>query len=196
MEIEVRRFETSADGRATIGRWYTNDMYRSYTLEDKIREIIGQPVEKWKIAGETAIPVGRYPAVVDQSARFSLRTSQRFGRPIQVWTIRLVNVPGYTGIRVHGGSRALDTEGCVLPGLTHPARVNFIGGSRAALDIIQPEVEMVVGLRRVPGPPECWSAGLPPKTVWHYEQVETVEDVWITIMNGFPVAMDPALTAE
>jgi len=190
MNIAVKRYEESQDGNASIGRWYTNEAYRSYTLEDRVREILGQPVEKWKVYGETAIPSGRFKAIIDKSERFSLKTSQKFRRLIQVWTIHLLNVPGYDGIRVHGGSRSKDLLGCIAPGLVHPSKVDFVGGSRAALDIIQPEVEAVLGLVRVPGPPECWSAGLPPTTVWHYEQQTASEEVWITVSNDFP---DPTL---
>ena len=196
MEISVKRFEASTDGRATVGCWYTNGVYRCYTLEDRIREIVGQPAESWKIPGETAIPMGRYRVVVDQSPAFSLRASKKMGRPIQVWTGHLLNVPRYSGIRVHGGNSDKDTEGCILLGLKHPAEQDYIGGSRAAVDIVQPEIEEALGIRRVPGPPECWSAGTIPTTLWHYEQVGEAEDVWITITNGFPVAVDPALTAE
>lgn len=185
MLLHVSRFEESADGKAAIGRWYTDGNFRAFTLEDRVREILDQPVEKWKVYGETAIPAGKFVVVIDKSERFSLRASKKASRPIQIWTIRLLDVPGFSGIRVHGGNRSLDTEGCILAGLTHPARENFIGGSRAALDIIQPEVEAALGLVRMPGPPECWSAGTVPKTVWHYEQHRQIEDVRLEITTDF-----------
>jgi len=185
MLLRVSRFEESADGAAAIGRWSMDGNFRAFTLEDRVREILGQPVERWKVAGETAIPAGKFVVVVDKSERFSLRASQRFGRAIQVWTIRLLDVPGFTGVRVHGGNRSVDTEGCILAGLSHPARENFIGGSRAALDMIQPEVEAALGLVRIAGPPECWSAGTIPKAVWHYSQATHIENVYLEIATDF-----------
>lgn len=185
MRLLVSRYEESADGAAAIGRWYTDGNFRAFTLEDRVREMLGFPVERWKVSGETAIPAGIFVVTIDKSERFSLRASQKAGRAIQVWTIRLIDVPGFSGIRVHGGNKSTDTEGCILPGLTHPDGQNFIGGSRAALDIIQPEVELALGLVRVPGPPECWSAGTVPKTVWHYEQTSQITDVRLEVRTDF-----------
>jgi hypothetical protein len=185
MLLRVSRFEESADGAAAIGRWWTDRSYRAFTLEDRVREMLGFPVERWKIPGETAIPVGKYPVTVDKSERFSLRASEKFGRPIQVWTIHVLDVPGYSGIRVHGANRSKELEGCIAPGLSHPEKADYVGGSRAALDMIQPEVEAALGLVRVPGPPECWSAGTVPKTVWHYEQSTRIEDVYLEITTDF-----------
>ncbi len=185
MLLRVSRFEESADGQATIGRWTMDGNFRAFTLEDRVREMLGQPVEKWKIHGETAIPVGKYVVAIDRSQRFSLRASQKMRRPIQLWTIHLLDVPGFSGIRVHGGNRSADTEGCILPGLVHPAKADYVGGSRAALDIIQPEVEAALGLVRILGPPECWSAGTIPTTVWHYEQATQLEDVRLEISTDF-----------
>ena len=65
-------------------------------LEDVVRPV--------KIPGETAIPAGRY------AVRLSL--SQRFQKVLP----EVLAVPGFTGIRVHGGNGALDTQGCVLVG--------------------------------------------------------------------------------
>lgn len=75
-----------------------------FFLEDRVREIPGLDVAEWKIKGETAIPRGRYQLVLDYSQRF------------QKITPHLLDVPGFTGIRVHGGNRASDTEGCIIIG--------------------------------------------------------------------------------
>lgn len=75
-----------------------------FTLEDTVREVPGAPVETWKIARATAIPVGMYDLVIDLSIRF--------GRLMP----HLLEVPGFTGIRFHAGHTVTDTEGCPLLG--------------------------------------------------------------------------------
>lgn len=79
-----------------IGQLYVDDEFFCFTLEDAIRET--------KIKGQTAIPEGRYLV--------SLETSPRFGEN----TITIHNVPGFVGIRIHGGNTHMDTEGCPLLG--------------------------------------------------------------------------------
>jgi hypothetical protein len=57
-----------------------------------------------KIPGETAIPRGRYLVSLNFSTRF---------RKIMPY---LHDVPGFSGVRVHGGNGPLNTEGCPLLG--------------------------------------------------------------------------------
>ncbi len=75
-----------------------------FTCEDPIREIPGQPVAKWKIFGETAIPAGTYQVIIDHSEHFEKRMPH------------VLDVPGFEGIRIHIGNRPKDTEGCLLLG--------------------------------------------------------------------------------
>lgn len=74
------------------------------TLEDEIREVADMPVETWKIPGQTAIPVGTFGVIVDFSSRFNRLMPH------------IVGVDGFTGIRLHSGNTAADTEGCILVG--------------------------------------------------------------------------------
>lgn len=69
---------------STIGDLYIDGQYFSHTLEDTIREV--------KVAGVTAIPYGRYEVIIN--------FSNRFQRPMPL----LLNVPGFLGVRIHGGS--------------------------------------------------------------------------------------------
>ena len=96
--------EPSLDG-TTMGSLYLNGHWQCWTLEDQIRET-GQPVNEWKIPGETAIPAGRY------GLRLSM--SNRFKRVLP----ELIDVPGFTGVRIHAGNAIEDTEGCLLVGRT------------------------------------------------------------------------------
>jgi hypothetical protein len=102
MLLEVRR-EPSARG-CTLGSLYVDGEFECFTLEDVIREVPEQAVEKWKVDGDTAIPSGIYEVVVNMSTRFS--------RLLPL----LVNVPGFQGVRIHSGNVAADTEGCILVG--------------------------------------------------------------------------------
>jgi hypothetical protein len=80
----------------THGSLYIDGAWCCWTLEDVMREV--------KIPGETAIPAGTY------TLRLSL--SQRFQRLLP----ELLEVPNFTGIRIHAGNGAGDTSGCLLVG--------------------------------------------------------------------------------
>ena len=98
----------------TIAELLVDDQYECFTLEDVPREV--------KIPGETAIPTGRYKVVITHS--------QRFDRDLPL----LLDVPGFTGIRIHAGNTDADTRGCILVGKR--TLENAIGESRAALEAL------------------------------------------------------------
>jgi hypothetical protein len=103
--------EPSLQG-ATLGCLFVDGHWQAFTLEDELREVPGQPVDAWKVPGETAIPAGVYRVVITYS--------QRFQRPLPL----LVDVPGFSGIRLHPGNTIADTSGCVLVGRDrHAGRV-------------------------------------------------------------------------
>ena len=131
MELTLNRHWFSA--LSTIGELSIDGAFECFVLEDKMRELAGVPVEKWKVKGRTAIPTGRYQVVISHSFRFD--------RDLP----RLLNVPGFEGILIHPGNTASDTEGCLLPGRARLAdkviesRVAFagvFGKLRAAQDPI------------------------------------------------------------
>ena len=94
MHLRVIREPSTA--AATLGILLIDGVFACWTLEDVVRPV--------KIPGEAAIPAGRY------DVRLSL--SQRFQKVLP----ELLAVPGYSGIRVHAGNGAGDTQGCVLVG--------------------------------------------------------------------------------
>ena len=57
-----------------------------------------------KIKGRSAIPEGRYAVVISWSPK------------MQQWLPILLGVPNFSGIRIHAGNTAADTEGCILVG--------------------------------------------------------------------------------
>jgi len=93
----------------TIGRMEINGRYFCDTLEDTdrgLRESMTEDeIAALKVKGATAIPTGTYR--IDMQTR-----SQRFGRVLP----RLVSVKGYSGVLIHSGNTADDTEGCILVG--------------------------------------------------------------------------------
>lgn len=86
-----------------------------FTLEDEIREQAGKPVAMWKIAGQTAIPSGHYEILFSWSPRFS--------RPLPL----LVNVEGFSGVRIHPLNTAGETDGCIGVGkAVNPDRTGIL----------------------------------------------------------------------
>lgn len=114
--FQLRRIQLETD--FTIGRLYIATFPICWILEDAVREIAGQPVADWKIKHQTAIPYGKYKIVRTFSNRFQHHTPE------------LLDVPGFTGIRIHPGNTAADTSGCLLPGRQRLAR--SVGESKLA----------------------------------------------------------------
>lgn len=134
MRIRVVR-EPSIDG-ATLSVWFVDGHFACFGLEDAIREpetrevISSAWVRSWKVAGATAIPAATYDVVITPS--------QRFGRPLPL----LVNVPGFSGIRIHPGNTIADTEGCLLPGRLRAAQ--RVGESRVACEKLLQKIEAAI----------------------------------------------------
>lgn len=118
----------------TLGSLYVNGVWFSWCLEDAIREVPGQPVSAWKVPGQTAIPAGRYRVVINRSQRFNRMLPQ------------LLDVPGFSGVRIHPGNTIEDTEGCLLLGYDRFA--GAVGRSRAACEALLAKL--------MDEPSECW----------------------------------------
>lgn len=115
MNLTLNRVMFSSS--ATLGKLYRGSDFLCYTLEDTDRKL---ECDGEKVYGQTAIPRGTYQVVVDWSNRFNKELP------------RLVDVPGFEGIRIHTGNKPEDTEGCVLVG-TNIINENLIGNSRTAM---------------------------------------------------------------
>ena len=103
MNVRVLREPTQAE--TTLGTVLVNGRFFHFSLEDAIREVVGQPVDTWKVPGKTAITAGVYP--------LRMTWSVRFGKIMP----EVMAVPGFFGIRVHPGNTPNDTEGCILMGV-------------------------------------------------------------------------------
>ena len=91
-----------------IGKLYIDGVYFCDVLEDTDRGLDDKMTEaeilKKKIKGQTAIPTGIYPVYITWSPKYK--------KPMPL----IENVKGYSGIRIHSGNTAKDTEGCLLVG--------------------------------------------------------------------------------
>ena len=110
MEITLTRIDKQAG--YTMGCMEADGEYICDTLEPAWRDV-GPGRPGVKIPGRTAIPEGRYPAVITWSPRF------------RAWLPLLLHVPMFEGIRIHAGNTPDDTAGCILPGVSRsPGRVS------------------------------------------------------------------------
>lgn len=105
MDLLIDRGRVVRD-EATIGFFCVNNRFECYSLEDVVRQDPNPetPHNEGKVWGRTAIPAGRY--------RITLASSPKFGPN----TLTVNDVPGYTGVRIHGGNSAEHTAGCPLLG--------------------------------------------------------------------------------
>lgn len=95
----------------TIGKFSVDSKCLCDSIEDPIRDLNDYNHDgdyddegEGKIYGKTAIPCGRY--------RVLFTYSMKLKRSLPI----LQNVPGYSGIRIHGGKNADWSEGCPCVG--------------------------------------------------------------------------------
>ena len=101
----------------TIGIMYINGVRFSETLEDKDRGLTDSmpetEVKKKKVYGKTAIPSGTYEVKMTYSPKFAARN---WGKKYSGKTPQIMNVKGFSGIRIHPGNTPEDSLGCIFPG--------------------------------------------------------------------------------
>lgn len=114
MELKLNRIFLSSS--ATIGELWANNTHLCDTLEDRVRP------EGEKIYGKTAIPEGTYEMVLSYSPRFKKILPE------------ILNVPNFTGIRIHCGNSSADSSGCVLVGTWDGEKEDWLGNSRIAFN--------------------------------------------------------------
>lgn len=104
----------------TIGNLYVDGEWFCNTLEDKDRGLSQtmslEEIKETKVYGETAIPTGRFAIRMDiVSPKYNgvKWYKDNFGGRMP----RLENVKGFSGILIHSGNTALDSNGCILVGM-------------------------------------------------------------------------------
>ena len=104
----------------SIGKLSINGKLFCETCEDKDRHLdqkmLLSKIKEVKIAAITAIPTGTYNVRMDIiSPKYSLKpwfVKNCHGARMP----RLENVPGWSGVLIHPGNTAKDSEGCILVG--------------------------------------------------------------------------------
>ena len=106
MKIELVRI--AFKDTYTIGKLYVDDTYFCDVLEDVDRGLDSSMTEseilKKKAKGQTAIPTGHYV--------INITYSPKYKRMMPL----LLDVKGFSGIRIHSGNTSKDTEGCLIVG--------------------------------------------------------------------------------
>jgi hypothetical protein len=97
MKLNIYRYKYNTESdRNIIGDLFIDGVFFCHTLEDEKR------AEGVKVYGETAIDAGIYEVKITYSPAFKRKM------PL------LINVPRFTGVRLHGGNDSGDTLGCPL----------------------------------------------------------------------------------
>ena len=127
-----------------IGRLYIDGAYFCDTLEDRDMgfsdEMSEKEIKEKKVYGETAIPIGIYKCILNYSPKFK-----------KVLPL-LLNVKGYSGIRIHSGNTNKDTLGCLLVGKNK--EVGKVLDSRVTFDALfkrmkqREDSEIIVEIKR------------------------------------------------
>lgn len=110
--LQVIRERFTRDSTAGVLLDRTTGEHIGYTLEDEVRP------PSIKVKNETAIPDGTYEVVLSMSNRFKREMPE------------IRNVPGFQGIRIHGGNTHQNTSGCLL-----------VAENRIRVDVIQGSLE-------------------------------------------------------
>ena len=112
--ITLRRTEYQLE--RTFGNFLLNNNPVCLSLEDTVR---ADAAGRGKVPGRTAIPAGRYKVNLTHSARL-----------IKMY-FEIMEVPNFTGVRIHGGNTEKDTDACPLTGTKRID--NSVIGSQTAL---------------------------------------------------------------
>ena len=106
MKLQLKRLYSKPD--YTIGKLYIDGVYFCDTIEDTDRGLYQtMPITEIKAKKKqdiTAIPYGEYKVVLSMSPRFRKVLPE------------ILNVPGFTGVRIHSGNTQYDSSGCLILG--------------------------------------------------------------------------------
>lgn len=117
---------------STVSDFVVKDI-SCYVCEDDYDEV--------KEYGHTRIPAGRYEIKLKMWGGHHDKYQIRFGE-FHVGMLQLMNVPNYKDILIHCGNTAMDTAGCLLPGVRPLGK--GVSGSEIAYRKIYPVISMAL----------------------------------------------------
>ena len=92
----------------TVGKVIIDGERFCESMEDKdrglTRDMSEKEIKRVKVYGETAIPIGVYTVKMTYSPKYKRNMPE------------VLDVPGFSGIRIHSGNTAKDSLGCILLG--------------------------------------------------------------------------------
>ena len=133
MEIKIVRNKGTAG--FTEGKMYIDGVFECYTVEDADR---GLESGGKKVQDKTAIPRGTYKVIMSMSNRFKKLLPE------------VLNVPGFTGIRIHSGNSSKDTEGCIIVGsINNRMDDDWVGASKVAMSRLLPKIIDALAVKQV-----------------------------------------------
>ena len=100
MKLTLQRYLFDED--YTMGLLFIDGVYFCDTIEDRYR---GQDLSKTKVVDETCIPYGVYSIKITYSPKYKKNMPQ------------ILDVPYFTGVRIHSGNKASDSSGCIICGI-------------------------------------------------------------------------------
>jgi len=113
LTIERRYFKPTY----TIGKLLVEGMPLCDVLEDKDRDLTSDmpttEIYKRKTYGQTAIPTGRYEVKLSYSPKYATRP---WAAKYKGFIPEILEVPGFSNVRLHVGNSSADTSGCPLCG--------------------------------------------------------------------------------
>lgn len=121
MEVELyRKYKKET---YTIGEVYIDGEFFCHSIEDIDRGLYqymnAGEISKLKVYGETAIPYGSYKVTITYSPKYKRNMPQ------------VMNVVGFSGIRIHSGNSEKDSLGCILLGnAPDPENRGWVSDSR------------------------------------------------------------------
>lgn len=115
----------------TEGKIFVNEGFECYTVEDRDRKL--EDITNLKIPSSSAIPRGLYRVVISMSNRFKKEL------------IEILDVPRFTGVRIHSGNSSKDSEGCIIVGSSNNRDDDdWVGGSKIAYDKLHAKVKEAI----------------------------------------------------
>lgn len=120
----------------TIGKVFVDGVRFCESIEDRDRgltqEMSEAEIARIKVYGETAIPKGRYVVKTTYSPKYKRNMPE------------VLNVKGFSGIRIHSGNTAADSLGCILLGRN--TKVGMVTDSRKTCQAFEQLLQKAGGM--------------------------------------------------